>query len=47
MQALYVDPYNPRIKNLISERLRGLDSETFFDYAGKYAKKTAIKDLVK
>ena len=47
MQALYVDSYNPRIKNLISERLRELDSATFFNYAGKYAKKTAIKDLVK
>ena len=46
MQALYVDPYNPRIKNLISERLRELNSETFYDYAGKYAKKTAIKNLV-
>ncbi|MCK5396784.1 MAG: helix-turn-helix transcriptional regulator [Thermoplasmata archaeon] len=46
MQALYVDPYNPRIKRLISERLRELDSEVFFAYAGKYAKKTAIKELV-
>ena len=42
-----VDPYNPRIKNLISEKLRELDSEAFFDYAGKYAKKTAIKGLMK
>ncbi len=47
MQALYVDPYNPRIKKLIRERLRELDSELFFNYAGKYAKKTLIKDLVK
>ncbi len=46
MQALYIDPYNPRIKYLISERLREFNSEAFFDYAGKYAKKTAIKDLV-
>ncbi|MDO9536937.1 MAG: hypothetical protein Q7J68_01295, partial [Thermoplasmata archaeon] len=46
MQALYVDPYNPRIKRLISERLSELDSEVFFDRAGKYANKTAIKDLV-
>ena len=46
MQALYIDPYNPRIKRLISERLRELDSEAFFNCAGKYAKKTAIKDLV-
>jgi biotin operon repressor len=47
MQALYVDPYNPRIKNLISEHLRSFDSEAFFSYAGKYAKKNAIKDLVR
>ena len=46
MQALYVDPYNPRIKRLISDRLRHLDSETFFAYAGKYGKKTAIKEMV-
>ena len=47
MQALYVDPYNPRIKNLISKRLGDFDSEAFFNYAGKYAKKNAIKDLVR
>jgi hypothetical protein len=47
MQALYVDPYNPRIKNLIREGLRKFDSEGFFNYAGKYAKKNAIKDLVR
>lgn len=47
MQALYVDPYNPRIKNLISKHLRDFDSEAFFNYAGKYAKKNVIKDLVR
>ena len=46
MQALYVDPYNPRIKRLISQRLRHLNDKAFFTYAGKYAKKTAIKELV-
>ena len=47
MQALYVDPYNPRIKNLIRGRLRKFDSKAFFNYAGKYAKKNVIKDLVR
>lgn len=47
MQALYVDPYNPRIKRLISERLRYLDDKAFFTYAEKYAKKTVFKDMVK
>ena len=47
MQALYVDPYNPRIKRLISERLRHLDDKDLFAYAEKYAKKTLIKEMVK
>jgi DNA-binding MarR family transcriptional regulator len=47
MQALYVDPYNPRIKGLIGGRLLELDSEALYEYAGKYAQKAAIKELVK
>ena len=47
MQALYIDPYNPRIKMLISKRLRHLDDKTFFGYAGKYGKKTMIKGMVR
>ena len=39
--------YNPRIKRLIRDRLRYFDSETFFSYAGKYGKKTTIKEVVK
>ena len=47
MQALYVDPYNPRIKDLISQRLRHLDDNAFFSYAGKYGKKTMVKGMVR
>ncbi len=47
MQALYIDPYNPRIKDLISQRLRHLDDKAFFGYAGKYGKKTMVKGMVR
>ena len=47
MQALYIDPYNPRIKDLISQRLRHLDDKALFGYAGKYGKKTMIKEMVR
>ena len=46
IQALYLDPNNPRIKSFIKERMEHMNNENLIVFAGKYAKKTTIKEVM-
>lgn len=46
VQALHIDPNNPRIKRLFKIHIDSINKDTLFEYANKYGLKTKIREIV-